>query len=68
MDFLRRYLSEQKKISRTDLKREIMIRFDFSGPTASRYIDDLILMGFVKLNDDHIVYIEPTPTTRRTVP
>jgi hypothetical protein len=67
MEFLKRYLFEKKKVLRDDLQREIMVRYDFSSITANRYIDDLIRMGFIKPNNDHLVYIElPTgPAPKR---
>ena len=57
LNFLKRFLKEKQTVSQEDLKKEIMIRFNFSGYTAERYINDLITMGIAKINRDHVVYI-----------
>lgn len=63
INFIKRHLKENRKVSKAELRRQIMLRFDFSGTTADRYISDIITMRLVTVNDDHLVYVEPENST-----
>lgn len=58
LDFIKRFLREHKKVERQRMKLEIMQRFNFSGLTADRYINDIIMMGVAKCNSSHLVYLQ----------
>ena len=57
IDFIKRFLRENKKVTKEKMKVEIMKRFSFSASTADRYISDIVLMGIARLNSEHLVYV-----------
>ena len=57
IDFIKRFLRENKKVTKETMKVEIMKRFNFSASTANRYIDDIVIMGIARLNSEHLVYV-----------
>lgn len=57
IDFIKRFLKENKKVTKEKMKVEIMKRFSFSSSTADRYINDIVIMGIARLNSEHLVYV-----------
>lgn len=57
---IKKILKEKQKMTKADLKKEIMINFDFAAYTADKYISDIVAMGIARINNDHIIYI-PLP-------
>jgi hypothetical protein len=55
---------ERKHATRDEVKGEIMRKFGFSGTTANRYIEDLILMRVIRPNDNTLHLIEEKEKTK----
>lgn len=58
IDAVKRFMVERKHATRDEVKREIMCKFGFSGTTANRYIEELILMQFIRPNDNTLHLVE----------
>lgn len=58
IDAIKRFMTEHKHATHDEVKGEIMRKFGFSGTTANRYIEDLILMQFIRANDNTLHLVE----------
>ena len=62
IESIKKLLKEKQKMTKHQLKVEIMKRFTVSEYTANRYIKEIVMMDIAKLNGNHITYIFDQPT------
>lgn len=57
METLKAFLKDRKKTELTETYRMMLLTYGVSRNQINEYIEDLIIMEFVKRNDDHIIWI-----------
>jgi predicted DNA-binding transcriptional regulator YafY len=62
---IKELLKRKKEIPLDELKIEIMKRFTVSEYTAKKYINEIVMMGIAKINDNHVIYIFDQPKRKR---
>jgi len=58
METIKGLVKRLKKVKYQDLCRYIMRQYSITRSTFQRYIKDLIDIGLISINDDHLIWVE----------
>jgi len=58
METIKGLVKRLKKVKYEDLCKYIMRQYSITRSTFQRYIKDLIDIGLIAMNDDHVVWVE----------